>query len=135
MHNIRYIRFYNYNWIVTSAVGLLDSESIIGTIVGVLALVLLLLQIPVSKYRHYWNIRGKNCVPFVSTWIQLRLLMGSVLLIFLVLLCCVLWIVCLCPVSCVPNVSGLSILDCTSVFSNVYLCLSCICIFSIFQLV
>ena len=51
-----------------------------------------------------------------------RVFVGSVLLIFLVSSLMFLCFVCLRPVSFVPNVlSLLSILDCSSIFSNVYL--------------
>ena len=52
---------------------------------------------------------------FASTWVHPRILVGSVLLIFLVFCVVFLCFVCLCLVSCMPNVvsfSGVSILDC-----------------------
>jgi hypothetical protein len=63
-----------------------------------------------------WLIRGSNCLPFAGAWVQPRFLVKSMLLIVLVF-CVVLFrlLVCLRPVSFVPNVasfSGLSIHDC-----------------------
>lgn len=49
--------------------------------------------------------------PFCFGWTRVALLFCF--------LCCVFSVVCRCPVSCVPSVSGLSILNCPSVFSNV----------------
>ena len=46
------------------------------------------------------------CLPVVSTWVHPRILLGSVLLIFLVF-CFVVCFVCLCPVSCVLNIASL----------------------------
>ena len=60
----------------------------------------------------------------VNTWIHFRILVESVLFIFLVFCVVFLCFVCLCPVSCVPgdaSVSGFSIFDYPSVFSNIYL--------------
>ena len=74
-------------------------------------------------------VRNMNCLPFASTWAH-PLPLGKykmyVLLIFLVF--CVAFCF-LRPVSCGPNVvsaSLLSILDCPSVFSIVYLCLGAV---------
>jgi hypothetical protein len=72
----------------------------------------------------YWHvkydgcfIRGRKCSPFAITWVHPQFLAGSVWLIFSFLCYDFLFcFVCLRPVSCVPNivgVSGLFILECT----------------------
>ena len=64
-------------------------------------------------------IRGKNWLQLASTLVQLRVLVGSVLLNFFAFCVVLLCFVCLHPVSCVPNVAsvcGLSILDCSFYF-------------------
>jgi hypothetical protein len=70
-------------------------------------------------------IRGRNCLPFASTWVHPRFLEGSVLLIYLafcVVLCfCVLFVFVLCLLCPMLSMS----LDCPclitrSVFSGVY---------------
>ena len=48
-------------------------------------------------------IRGKNYLPFASTWIHLQFLFATVLLIFLVFCISFLWFSCLCSVSYVPK--------------------------------
>jgi hypothetical protein len=71
-------------------------------------------------------IRGRNCLPFASTWIHSRFLVRSVLLIFVVFCCCVVFLcfICLRTASCVPNhasVSDFPFLIAPSDFANVYL--------------
>ena len=61
----------------------------------------------------------RNCLPFASTWVHPRVLVGSVLLIVLVL-CVVLCFVCLRPLSCVLNVDSVSCLS-----SSFVLCPQC----------
>ena len=73
------------------------------------------------EYRHVKYdgcfIRGRKCSPFAITWVHPQFLAGSVWLIFSFLCYDFLFcFVCLRPVSCVPNivgVSGLFILECT----------------------
>ena len=58
--------------------------------------------------------KQKLFIPFPSTWVHPRFLVGSVLLIFLMFCVFLFFFVCIRPLSCVPNVasvSGLSILD------------------------
>jgi hypothetical protein len=62
---------------------------------------------------HVCLITGRNCLPFTSTWVHIRFLVGSVFSF----LCCVVFLcfVYLSGVSCLSNVasvSGLSIFDC-----------------------
>ena len=60
-------------------------------------------------------VKGRNCLPFGSTWLHYRFLMGPVFLIFLAFRVVVFCFVCLRHVSCVPNIvnfSGLSFFDC-----------------------
>ena len=74
---------------------------------------------PTTETVYLWRApvftHDRNCLPLASTCVHPRILVGSVLLIFLVFCVVFLCSVWLCLVSCVrnvANVSGLSTLDC-----------------------
>ena len=61
---------------------------------------------------------GSNCLPFASTWVHPRFSYGVEVAHLFSFLCCVVFC-CLRPMSYVPNVYALTILDNPIVFSDV----------------
>jgi hypothetical protein len=66
---------------------------------------------------------GRDCLSFAGDWVHRQFLGGVLVAHLFSFMCCVFRFVCLCPVSCGPNVASFSelfISDCPFVFSNVY---------------